>query len=201
MSNLWQIPLPSYLQDHLTSNGISASEGLKNALNEPPRPERFALIVEWVLTIASYLRLLIAITFSRMNDTFIDLIARIDALEAQSLPSESTPHPEASNIAKGWRHVRCSKCHARGHDSTVCRSQNPEAVKRRIASNRKANKRKPPSIPINQYPPYAPAPHMYPPPTTNWSAFMTDANELRRRKTQSNRDKRRTNKNKGKQAA
>jgi len=201
MSNLWHIPLPPYLEEHTTSNGVSASEGLKTALGDPPRhDQRISPIIEWILRIASYLRLLIAITFARMDETFIDLIARTKALEDRSSHSETTAQPvQVAHIAKGWRHVRCTKCHARGHDSSVCRTQNPEAVRRRIASNKKANKRKDPvTLPLPQYPPYlSVSPHMYPP-TNNWTTFMGDATELRRRKQQSNRDKRRSNKDKGK---
>jgi len=82
MSNLWNIPLPPYLEEHTTSNGISASEGLKTALGDPPRhDQRISPIIEWILRIASYLRLLIAITFARMDETFIDLIARTRRLK------------------------------------------------------------------------------------------------------------------------
>jgi hypothetical protein len=189
MSNLWQIPLPAYLEEHKTNNGVSASEGLRTALQEPPRVDnRISPIIDWILTIASYLRLLIAITFKRMYENVTDLDNRVTAIEDRS------SHTETTNIAKGWHHVRCTKCHARGHMADTCRTQNPEVVRRRIANNKKANKRTSPVIPD---PPYAPAPHMYPP-TSQWTAFMVDATELRRRKNQSNRDRRRSNKSKSK---
>ena len=94
---------------------------------------------------------------------------------------------------------RCQRCNAIGHDTTKCRTKDPVAVKKRVANNRKAKKEAanvPASLPIPPrvfpyhqyfgdplYPPQQPLQSMY--------ANIADAKELRRRKMQSTRDKRR----------
>ena len=198
MSNLWKIPLPPYLEKLETNNGISKSKRLRTALEEPPMIDNgIQYLIEWILTIACYLQLLIAITFSRMNETFTDIIARFRALKDRSSHTEMTPHTGTSNITKNWHHVRCTKCHARGHTTDTCLSQNPAAVRRRIANNKKTNKKKSPVNP--EYIPYAPTPLFYPPTSGPWTTtFIADTTKLRQGKAQSKRDKGRSNKNKSK---
>lgn len=92
---------------------------------------------------------------------------------------------------------RCKTCHAQGHDKLKCRSTNPAATRKRVALNqrRKKEARCPPPV---SYPLAAPtssfatfAPPLTAPDPRAFAALAADAQELRRRQQQSNRDKRR----------
>ena len=94
---------------------------------------------------------------------------------------------------------RCKKCHAHGHNADNCRTANPAAMCKRVASNSRlarevrANNA---STTIPAYmPPFQPYPP-YPAPTTSiphYANLVADVTELRRRAAQSAQDKRSKN--------
>jgi len=150
------------------------------------------------------------------SDRIDDLYLRIQVLEEQSqapqpqptIPDISTPqqpsHPS--------RRQRCKRCHALGHDTKDCRSKDPVAIKKRVTNNQKARKLldrdpnlrgtgppMPPSSSSVHFSPHGPTDSYgnqlyFNRPSSTYEAFTAlavDAKELRRRKVQSVRDKRR----------
>jgi hypothetical protein len=98
--------------------------------------------------------------------------------------------------------LRCSKCHARGHDAENCRTQNPSAVRRRIAQNNKIRKdhlRQGGVIPLTQYnlsqvpsvPTFTQPSYVSPSLVQTSQSTIADTAELQRRIAQLNRDRRR----------
>ena len=131
--------------------------------------------------------------------------------ELQSTPSvpPTTPHPNPQQPSHPSRRPRCKRCHALGHDTNDCRTKDPVAVKKRISNNQKARKRNEKDSPLGGLP-LAPNHSVQFGPlgvTDSWgypvyhnrssqsfeayTALAVDAKELRRRKVQSIRDKRR----------
>ena len=110
-------------------------------------------------------------------------------------PPSTTPQQSTQST---WP-KRCQKCHARGHNVGVCRTANPAAMRRRVASNSRLAKeartnRAAPTIPA-QAPSYIPfqSPFLSPPATpvpVNFANLVADATELRQRAAQSSRDRR-----------
>jgi len=153
--------------------------------------------VFWVIEILSlFLNLVNSVTgFFR---------ARIAALEEDidsTTPSEA-PNADARTNQRPSvppsKPRRCAKCHARGHAENDCKTANPAETRRRVAANQRRRRDmrffNPPLS--TALPP--PLPYHYQQPTTafaqpqvNLAALAADASELRRRQTQSARDKRR----------
>jgi hypothetical protein len=124
-------------------------------------------------------------------------------LPAAALASATTSRDPSS--------LRCRRCRASGHDTTQCRTKNPDLVKKRVVNNKKAKKeadriRANPTIhsrlpPYNPHLPFDLQDYFYelppPPPrrlgatTRSMTALAVDAQEFRRRQSQSARDKRR----------
>lgn len=176
-------------------------------IDDIPRsyPSQVKDVVSWVV---NSLRAIIQCT----NTALFTIASRVDKLEADlrvsstasvaGPPSTATAQPGSSNVATttSRRPARCTKCHARGHSVTECKTANPAAMRKRVDRNTRLAKeartyhtaslaRSPPS-------PY-PYPFPIPPPpliTPNIAALSADATELRRRAAQSARDKRRTSK-------
>jgi hypothetical protein len=95
---------------------------------------------------------------------------------------------------------RCKTCHGRGHEALECKTADPTAMRKRVASNRRKEKATGKSLPDYLYrpPPPMPAPpwqvnayHTAAPDPQAYAAIAADAHELRRRHQQSVRDKRR----------
>lgn len=141
--------------------------------------------------------------FVNLINTVIGLFnVRIKALEEDNDSSESseTPDQATHNTQRHSAHPstlrRCAKCHARGHAENNCTTADPAAMRRRVAANqrRKKDARQmhtnlafPPPLPYH----YQQNPFVPPQPQVNFAALAADASELRRRQTQSARDKRR----------
>jgi len=147
----------------------------------------------------------------------LDLEEKLQELQSSSaVPSTAvpptTPHPNPQQPPHQSRRPRCKRCHALGHDTNDCRSKDPVAVKKRISNNQKASKlnaKDPPLlggpgvsiVPTSsvQFGPLGPTDRWGYPLQYNQSsnsfealaALAVDAKELRRRKVQSTRDKRR----------
>lgn len=130
--------------------------------------------------------------------------ARIAALEEDDDFSTSSKAPDTAArnnqlpSALPSKSRRCAKCHARGHAENDCKTTDPAAMRRRVASNQRRKKDArffnpplslalPPPLPYH-FQQQTPA---FTQPQVNLAAMAADASELRRRQTQSARDKRR----------
>jgi len=139
--------------------------------------------------------------------TFIEALmgslgGQLDAIRDHLTSLETgvaTPSPQATTSAATTTpsRRRCTKCHARGHVDSDCRTTDPAAMRKRIAANQKRKKTaRDDHAAAMAHPtfPFAPIPSPFsaPYPTApDPQAFAADAQELRRRCQQSTRDKRR----------
>jgi hypothetical protein len=158
------------------------------------------LIITWVVNLIT----LFLTFFESVIKEIIDRIADLeddDTSKVSALRS-STPPVTTSVATTIPSSRRCTKCHARGHTDASCRTTDPAAMRKRVALNQKRKKNArtaaaaatampPPSLPSIPTP--APFYGQYPVQTSPQvvATFMADAEELRRRRQQSNRDKRR----------
>lgn len=156
----------------------------------------FSYVIETALAIVAMIRLIT-----------LNLGSRVRKLETSSSISSSTSIPAArqhSAAAATSRRAtgaslskRCTNCHARGHDISDCRTVNPSAMRKRVASNSRLAKQAKASrsalsvsalLPSFLPSPYYPAPAA--PPPMHFANLVADATELRRRAAQSARDRR-----------
>lgn len=135
-----------------------------------------------------------------LQNSIDDLTQQVEELRNHA--SQPAPDPLPANrpdptVSRSGR--RCQRCNAIGHDTTQCCTKDPVAVRKRVANNQKIKKESaaiqarfpiPPRLhPYHQYfgDPIIP----YQQPLQTYYANIADAKELRRRKLQSTRDKRR----------
>jgi len=193
----------SMLSETLTSSDRAAvASALKNGPQLPGEvPRVITILVNWVTLIVNALLAYVTNVMGTNTDQIHNLQDRLDAIEQQdadneSSPAPTTPHPPVQPSCGPVRASRCQRCHATGHDTTNCRTRDPVATKKRIANNQKIKKAANIPIPPSPYPGFV-QPHSYfyqPPPPSSYpaiAALAVDAQELRRRKAQSTRDKRR----------
>ena len=151
--------------------------------------------------------------YDMISNIAINLSHRISAVESavQTLQEDdeeetgeasaaiaAPPTTTTSRPTRSARSKRCQKCHARGHDVSDCRTADPAAMRRRVASNSRLAKeaRANSAMPTisAQAPSYFPYQPPYPMPVTtppvNFANLVADATELRRRAAQSSRDRR-----------
>jgi len=199
----------------LTSNDRADVE---SALASQPKftdPQVKALY-NWVLRLVTALFNYVSFFLGDNSDRTDNLIHRVQALEEKSQvpqqPQSTTPSITPQQPSAPSKRSRCRRCSALGHDTNQCRTKDPITVKKRVTNNQKARKqaRDPPfslgGLPFPTAPPqYSPfyGPRGvtdlfgdplfgYSSPTPQaFTALAADAKELRRRKVQSTRDKRR----------
>lgn len=210
-----------------TSITSDATITIENSLDAGPnypdqnRPVIVLAVVAWVTYILRQLLQFTTSTLGLFEDDFISIRNRLAELEGESSdtdedaptsskrPPGTTTTTKPSSKAPGTK--KCNRCGASGHDTTDCRTRNPEMVKKRIANNKKAKKEAdrlrsyPPPYAAHRIPPsrhyfdlldYAyeyPAPQPPPrqgPTTRSMLAVHKDAEEFRRRQAQSARDRR-----------
>jgi len=134
-----------------------------------------------------------------------DLEEKFEELQSTPPVPSTTPHPTPQQPVRPARSVRCKRCSAIGHDTNDCRTKDPVAVKKRVSNNRKRRKQNE-DQPLGGVPVPPMPPHLSPffqrdvfgnynpdfgPTTQAFTALAADAKELRRRKVQSTRDRRR----------
>lgn len=183
-------------------------EEVESALASKPRftdPQTTALY-NWCFRLLTALLAYVTYFIGYNSDEIQSLRERIEELES-NVPAyaetvETSPQHPASHPSRSSRPTRCKRCHALGHDTNNCRSKDPVAIKKRVACNQKARKE---AERRTQYQPPPPLPHTYAMPShyvnptistihpeyPAFTALAADARELRRRKVQSTRDKRR----------
>ena len=180
-------------------------EAVASALASEPRftdPQTIALY-NWVVRLVTALFNYVTYFIGDNSDRTDSLQQKVQDLEARiaQLTSQPTPTPHQSSTAS--RSTRCQRCHAIGHGTNDCRTKDPVLNKKRVANNRKAKK----EAEQRTYMPQPPLPRSYSSPPRYYhdvtpelpirpeypafTALVADAKELRRRKVQSTRDKRR----------
>jgi hypothetical protein len=174
-----------------------AIESIQDDIGELPTPTNLPSFVQWAVDIFTAIVNvinLIAITYARR---IMDIESHIrDGPPSSNVAAASTSTPSAP----ASRLKRCTKCHARGHDVSLCRTADASAMRKRIAANTRRNREAraireqapaytgyPPSISTSLLPSTLP-----PPSQASYSALVADAAELRRRNAQSSRDRRRS---------
>lgn len=147
-------------------------------------------LINWIIAIVN--AIIIA-----MQTTIASVARRIDARFESSSTGAPTTSVTRTTTTKSLK-ARCSKCHARGHDHTQCRTIDPSAMRKRVERNTRIARERRYYRDQSTVPPPAPSHFAYAPPTLPQSAHMVhpgilaDATELRRRAAQSARDKRRS---------
>ena len=209
--------------DEFTVTADDARRHFEGVLEEFPQYDRsatfntaLAIVVQWVATLFGLLVRSLDATVRELRAEWAqkddsDSQSEESASSSTAPPASSTaPPPTRSRATAGssaQAHVsataaprskqRCAKCHATGHSAPECLTQDPAAMRKRIAGNRqkKRDSRQdsrplPPFFPAPAFPTY---PQPYPLPFAAQgfdAAFVADAEELRRRRHQSARDRR-----------
>ena len=207
--------------DAYTVTADDARRHFEGTLKEYPQYDRvqeprqaLAIAINWVATLFGLLLRLLDATvrelrLKRKQDQDSDSQSG-ESAASSSPPLTSTAPPPTRHAAAGstvQAHAsapaasrskqRCAKCHATGHSATECLTQDPAAMRKRIAGNRqqkrgsRADQR--PLPPFFPAPAFSPYPNPYPLPFTPQgfdAAFVADAEELRRRRNQSAHDRR-----------
>ena len=183
---------------------IEHSEPVQALLNNPPKVQpHLTAFLNWIIQVGFALIGLIATLTKPIMDQQEEFAESARLASVRSIPiSSAAATAGTTNNQRGSTASpkRCNRCHARGHTVEDCKTTNPSAMRKRVARNnriakeaRRAPAQPPPSVP----PPYPWLPHHYPSPypsttpTYHMASLATDAAELRRRSTQSARDKRR----------
>ena len=161
-----------------TSITSDATITIENSLDAGPnypdqnRPIIVLAVVAWVTYILRQLLQFTTSTLGLFEDDFISIRNRLAELEGESSdtdedaptsskrPPGTTTTTKPSSKAPGTK--KCNRCGASGHDTTDCRTRNPEMVKKRIANNKKAKKE---ADRLRSYPPpyaqYFTLPHLF----------------------------------------
>ena len=175
-----------------------AIEDVRDHLDQrPDHPVPITGVVQWFMDIVTSIITLIELIAMSYARRIMDIESHIrDAPPSSTRASASTLTPSAS----ASRLKRCTKCHARGHDDSICRTADPSAMRKRVAANTRRNReaRTQRQQVLPAYTGYTPSistsllPSTLPPPSqASYSALVADAAEFRRRNAQSSRDRRR----------
>jgi len=120
------------------ANHAKPLEELEELIREPPRtgpPDTpVARFLVYLLEVMNTIKFLIFALHEVLDN-------RLVALEARKTNVAATPAAAYvatdSNAPSARPRVRCTRCHARGHSVTECKTANPTAVRRRVAQNAK----------------------------------------------------------------
>lgn len=192
---------------------------VESALASKPRftDQQTIALYNWCLRLITALFNYVSYFLGDNSDRTDDLTRRVQVLEEQSQvqqPQPTIPHPiTPQQPSHPSRRQRCKRCHALGHDTKDCHTKDPIAIKKRVTNNQKAKKlhdRGPPLMGTGPpLPPSNSSVHFVPNGSSvdsygnqlyynrasssyeAFTALAADAKELRRRKVQSVRDKRR----------
>jgi len=185
--------------DHETDR---AQRELRDSLRNAPTPSNdvAAGIVAWAVSTFYLVITFLEAIFKEYQDRFTELEEDVTALrDRQTTAPTTTPKPSTSAAARTPRKPRsCATCHAHRHITSECRTANPAATRKRIASNRRKEKSTGQPLPPYLYypttvvpPPSSPGFHHQAATTpVDFAGLAADAQEFRRRHQQSIRDKR-----------
>jgi hypothetical protein len=174
-----------------------AQHKLRTELRNPQIADKSAPgVVAWVVSVFYLLIAYLEAIFKDHEDHFHNIETDIEQLQSK-IPSSQSFSSAAAAMAPipPTKSKRCTTCHARGHAAPECRTADPAAMRKRVAWNRKKEKETGQPLPSYLYyptPPFPPPPTgIHPTSPEAYTAFAADAQELRRRRQQSIRDKRR----------
>ena len=209
--------------DAYTVTADDARRHFEGTLEEYPQYDRaqeprqaLAIAINWVATLFGLLLRLLDATARELRYEWQQAqdsgsqSGESDASSSAPPPTSTAPPPTRSRATAGstvQAHAsapaasrskqRCAKCHATGHSATECLTQDPAAMRKRIAGNRQQKRGsrvdQRPLPPFFPAPAFSPYPNPYPLPFAPQgfdAAFVADAEELRRRRNQSARDRR-----------
>ena len=127
--------------DHETDK---AQRDLRDSLRNAPQPtnEVAAGIVAWAVSTFYLVITFLEAIFKEYQDRFTELEGDITVLQdRQTTVPSTTPKPSTSAATRTPRKPRsCTTCHAHGHITSECRTANPAATRKQIASNRRKEK-------------------------------------------------------------
>src|SRR6266540_3179349 len=117
---------------------------LRDSLRNPPQPtnEVAAGIVAWAVSTFYLVITFLEAIFKEHQDRFTELEGDITALQDRQTTVPSTTSKPSTSAAT-WTPRKphsCAMCHAHGHITSECRTANPTATRKRIASNRRKEK-------------------------------------------------------------
>ena len=176
--------------------------------NRPQIPNNLQAFVSWLINIISTIIAMIE-QIGQANDARLTELEDVTDSHAATLEQSTATTTAATAAATTqWQQrdtttsrplsSRCNLCHVRGHASSECKTKNPSAMRKRVARNSRITKEARASRATSQIQVQAPPPFYYHQPLPhvatlpmNYAALSADATELRRRATQSARDKRR----------
>ena len=96
-------------------------------------------IIAWTVSIFQLLYALMKLMFRNLFDYLQRIELNIGEIEDKiDIIRDATPAAAMTTVPS--RTHRCTKCHARGHDFTVCRTTNPAAMRKRVGENTKRKK-------------------------------------------------------------
>ena len=209
--------------DDYTVTADDARRHFEGTLEEYPQYDRaqeprqaLAIAINWVATLFGLLLRLLDATVRELRYEWKQVqdsdsqSGESDASSTAPRPTSTAPPPtrslatagstvqaHASAPAASRSRQRCAKCHATGHSAPECLTQDPAAMRKRIAGNRQQKRGshvgQRPLPPFFPAPAFSPYPNPYPLPFAPQgfdAAFVADAEELRRRRNQSARDRR-----------
>jgi hypothetical protein len=156
------------------------------------KPDNFAdrsmkIIIDYIYVVISILWQTILIVHQTSALAIEDINKSITDVKSQIANAKPSQQKTAQH------NVKCSRCHARGHQQSKCQTENPAAVRRRVANNNKARIQRRANL-ASFVPPITSSAAMthYADPLANplYANVLADAHEYHRRKQQSNRDRR-----------
>ena len=154
------------------------------------KPNNFAdstlhRIINYVYKVISIVWLTILIVYKLLATDVDELKKSVEQVKNQLADAKLRSQKTAQ------QNVKCSRCHACGHQESECSTENPAAVRWRVANNNKAKAQQWSTL-ASSVPPLTsfPAPTHYADPFMNpyFANAVSDAHELHRHKQQSNRD-------------
>lgn len=170
--------------------------------NKPVVHASLQSVITWISSLFSLLLYALEISTRHISDRLEELsVAPPSTTGAPSTIGATAPTSTAQRATaapRGPSRSRCTMCHARGHTATDCHTNNPSAMRKRVARNNRIAKeartqRTMPALPVappSFYYPSTPSLPPHPPPM-QYAAMAADSVELHRRAVQSQRDKRR----------
>jgi hypothetical protein len=203
---------PNYLTVDMSTYASSSTDDLIDNLKDPivtliedppETPSVFSGFLEWLINIIGALLAMI----ETLAHNYGNRLHRLEQQQFDNAPATATQAPSsvatpattrAPTTNTNARPKRCTRCHARGHDVTDCRTTNPQTMRKRVAANARLAKQARANTAMPTMPAPAPSPVSWPYPPNPpyfspvaYANLAADATELRRREAQSARDRRR----------
>ena len=109
-----------------------AIEHVRDQLDKTPEhPAAITKVVQWFIDVITSIIILIELIAMSYARWIMDIESNVqdNPSSTRATASTSTPSAPASRLK------RCTKCHARGHDESVCHTGDPAAMRKQVAAN------------------------------------------------------------------